>query len=484
MIDITKLSLKEKLDLIQRFEEDKIRREGQLIDKFYPDSGPLSRDKYNKHMQFFDAGRTFMERAAIAGNRTGKTTMSCYETSLHLTGSYPEWWNGRRFSHAVDWWAASDTGETTRDILQLGLLGPPGHFGTGMIPKESIIGEPSHRRGISDAVDTVRVAHKSGGISTLSFKSYDQGREKFQGTKKHGVSLDEEPPVNVYFECLTRLAATDPKDEDGIMLCTFTPLKGMSTVVLMFLNDSSPTRFVLTMGMDHAPHLSEETKKKLITTFPPHERDARMNGTPQLGSGAIYPTPEADIIVPDFAIPDHWLKGYSMDVGWNKTSVGWHAYDRETDTIYRYAEHYRGQAEPSIHAEAIKARGAWIEGVIDPAARGRAQRDGHQLLELYRDLGLKLVPANNAVEAGIYELWQRLSTGRYKVFESCNNFRTEYRLYRRDEKGKIVKENDHAMDDARYYCMSGLDISRAKPGKPKQVFEHRYSSSAGSEWME
>jgi phage terminase large subunit-like protein len=78
-------------------------------------------------------------------------------------------------------------------------------------------------------MDTVSVRHASGGTSVLGFKSYDQGRRKFQGTAKHLVWLDEEPPLDVYQECLTRLMTTD-----GLMLCTFTPLEGMTEVATMF----------------------------------------------------------------------------------------------------------------------------------------------------------------------------------------------------------------------------------------------------------
>lgn len=200
------------------------------LSTFYPDSGPLRRELYTKHMEFFKAGATHQERAAIAGNRCGKTIMSCYETALHLTGLYPHWWEGRRFTHPVDWWAAGETTETTRDILQFELLGPLDQLGTGMIPKSCIIGEPTRRRGVADAIDTAKVRHVSGGVSSLGFKSYDQGREKFQGTAKHGISLDEEPDSSVYFECLARLMTTN-----GLMICTFTPLLGMSEIVQLFL---------------------------------------------------------------------------------------------------------------------------------------------------------------------------------------------------------------------------------------------------------
>lgn len=472
----------ERLELIALLEEKQRRAKRRKILTFYPDEGPLRRELYTKHLEFFEAGKTFMERAAIAGNRTGKTTMSSYETSLHLTGRYPDWWVGRRFNQPVDWWAASDTGETTRDILQLELMGRIDEIGTGMIPKEYIIGDPSRRRGVTDAIDTANVRHVSGGVSTLAFKSYDQGREKFQGTKKHGISLDEEPPMNVYSECLTRLTATSPGEDDGSMLCTFTPLNGMSTVVLMYLNEKTPNRFTLTMGWDHVPHLGEATKAKLLMAYPPFEREARRNGTPQLGSGAIYPVPEIEIVVADFPIPDHWPRGYGLDVGWNRTSAGFHAWDRENDVVYRYSEHYQGQAEPSVHANGIRARGDWIPGVIDPAARGRSQQDGQQLMQQYLDLGLDVDIAFNGVEAGIYEMWQRLSSGRYKVFQSCQNWLSEYRLYRRDEKGRVVKGFDHAMDESRYFIMSGLSRAKTKPAQKPKTLSHTHSSGSTG-WM-
>lgn len=476
------MSRSEKEELIKLVEEKERRAKVRKFLSYYPDDGPLRRELYTKHLEFFAAGKSFIARAAIAGNRTGKTTLNAYETTCHLTGLYPEWWQGRRFDGPVDWWAASDTGETTRDILQLEFCGKINEIGTGMIPGHLIIGEPSRRRGVSDAIDTVYVKHVSGGTSTLSFKSYDQGREKFQGTKKHGISLDEEPNMGIYTECLTRLMSTTPGVEDGSMICTFTPLQGMSAVVLMFLNEPSENRFVLTMGFDHVPHLSEESKKKLLDSFPPHERDARSKGTPQLGSGAIYPVPESDVVVDDFEIPAHWPRAYGMDVGWNRTAVVWGAWNRETDTVYLYSEHYRGQAEPSIHVQAIKARGEWVPGVVDPASRGRSQSDGRQILQQYIDMGLNLETAFNGVESGIYEVWQRMSTGRLKVFKSLGNWISEFRLYRRDDKGSIVKQNDHLQDSTRYLILSGLNRAKVKPvdTPPEDV---RFTRGHSGGWM-
>lgn len=216
---------------------------------------------------------------------------------------------------------------------------------------------------------------------------------------------------------------------------------------------------------DDALHIDAPSRADLLASVPPHQRDAREKGAPALGSGAIYPVAESTITVEPFEIPPHWPRAYGLDVGWNRTAAIWAATDRESGVTYLYDEHYRGQAEPSTHAGAIRARGAWIPGAIDPAARGRGQADGRQLLQAYLDLGLDLVPAQNAVETGIHSIWLRLSAGRLKVFGSCANWLAEYRLYRRDEAGRVVKQHDHLMDATRYLALTGLDLARTAPAE-------------------
>ncbi len=230
------------LKAVNKAQEQRTKR--NLIGTLYPEHGPLSRDKYAKFLQFFKAGATERERAIIAANRVGKSFgVGGYETTLHLTGDYPGWWEGKRFDHPVDWWAAGDTGETTRDIIQFILTGvggerEGGELGTGLIPFDSFIGEPSRKSGgVAGAFDTLSVRHKSGGVSRLGFKAYDQGRKKFQGTSKHGIWYDEEPPIAVYNEGLMRTM-----DCDGMALCTFTPLEGISDVVMKFLPGLDPTK--------------------------------------------------------------------------------------------------------------------------------------------------------------------------------------------------------------------------------------------------
>lgn len=223
------------------------------------------------------------------------------------------------------------------------------------------------------------------------------------------------------------------------------------------------SRGVVMAGWDDVPHISKAEKKDLLRTIPPYQRDARTKGIPQLGRGAIYPIEESEITVEAFKIPAHWPRAYALDVGWKRTAALWGAFDREVDTWYLYAEYYRGHAEPSIHAAAIRARGEWIPGCVDPAARGRGQKDGEQLIQNYRDLGLDLTEADHAIEAGIFEVYDRLSTGRLKVFSLLRNWLAEYRIYRRDELGRIVKAADHLMDDTRYLVRTGPSIMTTEP---------------------
>ena len=175
------------------------------------------------------------ERLFMAGNQLGKTLAGGMEIAMHLTGLYPEWWEGRRFDGPTRGWAAGVTGESTRDNPQRILVGPPSQesaWGTGTIPGDTII-STDRARGVPNLLDNIIVRHKSGGDSHLAFKAYEKGREKWQGETLDFIWDDEEPPLDIYTEGFTRTNASM-----GIIMITLTPLLGMSEVVRMFLNDS------------------------------------------------------------------------------------------------------------------------------------------------------------------------------------------------------------------------------------------------------
>lgn len=421
------------------------RRKYNKIGNWFPNDGPLSRDEYPKHIDFLRQSANYREVIMMAANRVGKTECGAYATACHLTGVYPEWWEGKKFDKPISAIAAGETAKLVRDSVQLKLIGPMSDIGSGMIPKHLIVDKKT-KSGIPDALDIVYIKHKSGGVSVLNLQSYDQGREAFQATERHLIWFDEEPPLSVYMESLIRTMTTN-----GLVMSTFTPLKGVSETVLN-LQDKSEKGLckIVIATWDDAPHLSQKDKDELWASLPPHQRDARSKGVPALGSGAVYQIAESEITCQPMDIPKSFKRLYGLDVGWNNTAACWGAYDGDADIIYITSDYKRGQAEPAVHAAAIKARGDWIIGAIDPASRGRSQHDGEQLINLYEMQGLKLMLADNAVEAGIFDVYERLSTGRLKIFNTCTQLLEEYRLYRRDEKGRIVKQNDHIMDAMRY----------------------------------
>ena len=463
-----------KIELAELLVEKEQRQRYSKLDTIFPDEGKYRRELYPKHVSFINAGSDHRQRAIIAANRTGKTLMGAYEMTCHLTGKYPHWWKGKKFDFPVSAWAASIRNSDTKDIIQFELFGDVVDIGSGMIPKEDI-GKKTMKAGIADAIDTAYIKHYVDGAfdgwSKIGLKSYEQGRDGFQGTKKQVIWLDEEPKdYSIFTECLTRtMDDTDP----GIIYCTFTPLFGLSDVVMSFLPDGKlpenneppgePHKYVAQVDWSEVPHLNEEQKAEILASYSPHERAARSQGIPSLGSGAIYPYAENLIVTEPFEIPMWWPRAFAMDVGWNRTAAIWGAMDPDSKQIYLYSEHYEGQAAPAVHASAIKGRGAWIPGVVDPRSDMRSQSDGTRLIDLYMQEGLDLMPADNSVSAGLFKTGQMLESGQLKVFSTLRNWLAEYRVYRRDENGKIVKKNDHIMDATRYLIMTGLDYMSTEP---------------------
>lgn len=227
------------------------------------------------------------------------------------------------------------------------------------------------------------------------------------------------------------------------------------------------SKYLVQASWDDVPHLTAQAKKELWASIPVHQQEARSKGVPELGSGAIYPILSDDFTVPDFKLPRDWRYVYGMDVGWNFTAFVFGAYNPVSDTIYLWHCYKRGQAEPSVHAQAVKGQNnelwPWMNGVVDPASRGRSQIDGRKLINVYQAEGLNIHMADNAVEAGIGGVWGRLATGRLRVFKSMAPWLAEYSNYHRDKNGNVVKVNDHLMDATRYLVMSGLPHAQVWP---------------------
>jgi phage terminase large subunit-like protein len=464
--------LEKKLELTQKLLDARM---GRMIDTYY--ASKKDRKAYKVHLDLFRAGADFRERAAFGGNRTGKSHLGSFELSLHLTGQYPEWWQGHRFEKPITAWACGVTLDAVRDINSDKLLGPPTALGTGMIPKDAIV-EKRKKAGVPDLYDSVLVRHVSGGTSTLQFKAYAAGREAFQGRKIQFCWLDEECDWPVYEEVLLRTTQTSKHEQPGKILTTLTPLKGLSDVATHFLHEGrmmeTDDRFASLIGWSDVPHISNEEKEQLLSSISKHQREARTQGYPSLGSGAIYEYREDSLICePLKHVPAYYQRFYALDVGWNMTACLFFARDPDSGDVFVLDEYGGGGKTAQEHSANIRTKAmtgfgtAW--GAIDPASVGRSQADGVILMDQYQQLGLKLVMANNAVEAGIHAVQCLMSEGRLRVYPHCKRLLSELRMYQRDDKGNPVKKNDHFCDCLRYGVLTNRVHLRPRPEgwKPK-----------------
>lgn len=461
MNQIIQLKNKSKEELVQIAHALQVLAEKQRyhrIDTVFPDSGPYRRELYPKHIKYIEATKNHKQVIFMAGNRIGKTTVGAYIMACWLTGRYPKWWPGKRFLMPINVVVAGKTAQTTRDILQASLVGLAHDLGTGLIPKEWI-GKAAPKHAIPGALDYIYIPHITGGESRILFKSYDQEFDRIAGLTLHAAWIDEEPPLNFYTECLARMVTTK-----GVLLCTCTPDFGLTDTILSFLDEgqiregSKGSKFLITVSIRDVPHISKEDADDFESSLPPHIRSAKVDGIPAVGSGAVYPVPESAFVIDPFIMPQHWSRFAAMDVGWaHATACLWFAYDADNDTFYIYDEYKQSKLEVAAHIQAMRHKGIWMPFVVDPAINKTL--DSHNLLTIWRRYGLDLNFANNAVQAGITECYQRLVDGRLKIFSNLNELRTELRLYRYNDKGNIVKSRDDLVDSMRYGVMSGSPLA-------------------------
>lgn len=414
---------------------------------------------------FHDAGFVFRERLFSAGNQLGKTYSGAFETAMHLTGRYPDWWKGRVFDRPTVGYAASETSELTRDGQQRLLFGRAGvthEHGTGSIPVECIV-STSPRPGVPNAYSSAVIRWGGGGDiqareSVLNFRSYDQGREKFQADTVDFFWLDEEPDHDIYMECLTRTNAVE-----GPVYVTFTPLKGMSVTVMRFMIEKPAGTTVVTMGIYDSERYSKEQADRIVAQYPPHEREARAFGRPVLGSGAVFPVEQSRITCQPFQIPGHWPRIAGLDLGWDHPTAGaWLAINPDTPRpkVYVYDVYKAPQAPPSVHALVFRARGQWIP-VAWPHDALQTQKDtGVPMRDAYMREGVNMLPeraqfedGSYGVEPGVQIIYNMMMNGDFYVFSHLLEWFTEFGMYHRKD-GKIVPLMDDLMSATRYAVMS------------------------------
>lgn len=454
----------DKARLVELLKEQEERRYYNKLSWFEP---------YEWQKRLSNASDDSKQMLAMCANQIGKSTAGAYITACHLTGLYPDWWQGHKFKEPIYAWAAGVSNDTTRDIMQTELFGlaeDTDAWGSGMVPREDCpISGATRRRGTTgNTYDSVLVTHhdpdtgEPNGQSRLGFKSYEMGEEKFYGRPVDWIWLDEQPPSNIYTQCITRTVATN-----GLVLMTFTPEAGATPVVHQFMNDIQQGQYLLQASWDDAPHLDEDTKTQLLAQYPPHERELRSRGIPVLGSGLVFPIPTDRITIEPFAIPDDWPRICGLDLGYDHpTAAVWIAIDQATDTYYIYDCYSRRQETAITHSAAIRERGADIPVAWPKDMLQSDKGSGISLAQQYRDQGVNMLhdwarnpkasgdtgKGNNAIEPAIMDMLQRMETDRFKVFSHLSDWFQEYTGYHRKD-GKIVPMKDDIMSATRYGCM-------------------------------
>lgn len=452
---------------------------------------------YLKQREFHDMGAAKIERLFMAGNQLGKTFSGAAEAAMHLTGDYPGWWKGRRWNRGVRMWIGGESSNVVRDTSQKLLLGDLAadrrNLGTGLIPKAAFDGDPNWSRGVDSGVDNVTVRHKSGGRSTLLFKSYEQGRTKWQGDTIDLVWFDEEPPADIYSEGTTRLTATG-----GMAYMTFTPLKGMSTIVKRFLHSPSSDMGVVRMRMADAPHMTPEMMRVALARYPEHERATRADGEVMAGEGRVFHVAESLIACDPFAIPSYWKHVIGLDLGHGSseqahpTAAVWMAVDPDMDVYYVYGTYRRKGGTIPEHASVIRSRGV-IPVSWPHDALAADKFSGKAIAQHYKEQGCHMLPTHaqwsdgsNSVWAGVIELQNRMESNRFKVFRTCPEWFDEYRNYHMED-GKIVAIDDDLLSATRYALMSAKSARpvtdsltwKAKRAAPKTAWSQDFNPLEG-----
>lgn len=411
---------------------------------------------YQKQKDFHAEGINYPQRCLGAGNQLGKTYAGANEAAFHATGIYPDWWRGQRFNAANVGWICGVSGEVIRDTTQKLLVGriqDDNQLGTGSIPYDKLVGI-KRAMGVPGLLDHIVVKHVDGEHSLIFFKSYEKGREKFQGETIDWVWYDEEPPLDIYTEALTR---TNNGQLGQFSWMTFTPLKGMTDVVMQFYKEPTSQQSLTMMTIQDVDHYTQAQKDAIVLSYPLHEREARAKGIPILGDGRVYQVTESMITCDPFKIPKYWtlIKGVDFGIDHPFACVCL-AHDLDTDTLYVINADKQKDLVLSEQALVINKFHRWIPIAWPHDGLQRDRKSGVKIADIFRDeyetemLGERATfeDGSNSVEAGIADLLDRMRTGRFKVFSNLTDWFEEFRLYHRKE-GKIVKIRDDLMDATR-----------------------------------
>ncbi|MGL5964472.1 MAG: terminase large subunit domain-containing protein [Fusobacteriaceae bacterium] len=333
--------------LNQLLEEERYEELEQLLNesKEYIKNNKLYFFKpYPYQVRFMNRSADYQQRLMRSGNQTGKSYGASFEVAQHATGQYQDYYKGARIegSGHLFWCIGIDLDSTAR-VIQKALLGTANvriedEIGTGAIPRDCIDIDSMVKDG--GQVRSVRVKHIDGGWNTIQFFGAAQGQDRLMGAVVKYVWIDEEPKHNsmaIYSQCLTRTTTTD-----GHIMMTSTPEQGMTDLQRMYAEDETGLLHVDSASWDECPHITEKDIKRLLAGVPAFQHDMRRKGLPVLGSGAVFPYRDEDIMCEDLKPQSTWPILAALDfASVNDASVVvFCAYDPTHDVYYVYEMSY------------------------------------------------------------------------------------------------------------------------------------------------
>lgn len=404
--------------------------------------------------------RSGREVAYFAGNKSGKTFTAAALTVIAALGKRASFYEQEPFfDHKIDAWVGSVNYKVQREAVQAEIL--------KLLPNREIKKIHWLQNGAIDRIDLVNG-------STIGFKTYDQGRESWQGPVKHWIMCDEEPPQDIIKEARSRLTPPGAR-----LLFSLTPLLGMTTLYREFIEEPSRQRAHVIGSTYENAHNLDPAYLEMQEQLPEEEKMSRLHGQFMRLGGLVFPEFDRKVhVIPHFdPDPRKFIFIGGMDFGADHPTAFLIAAIDIDQNVYIFKEYKQANLPLSDHALAWQTMSAGydIKKIFaDPSAKQARiefrKRPYHLVLQpgiRERTLGISFVRTllkNNKVFISdqLIELIYELEHHQYNHTERTDKTRD----------GDVKKVNDDLLDALRYMVVSFLRKS-AKTKIEKSEFGKR-----------
>lgn len=158
-------------------------------------------------------------------------------------------------------------------------------------------------------------------------------------------------------------------------------------------------------------------------------------------AGTVFPTSETDIRVERPEISDKWARLVGIYSDYKTFAAVWIVRQPDTGVHFAYAEHLSQTVDPVEHAKALRAKGSWVPGIMVSSENQAIRREVYAVGQKLSANGFSSVELTKVAEPEILQLRDALQAKKLQVSDSCKQFFDQYRMFRRDDNGKLPSEN-------------------------------------------